>query len=63
MRKATLILAILIIFPLFIFTAIGQPPPPEPEATPIDGGLLALLIAGAVYGGKKFFKNKNQETE
>lgn len=38
--------------------AIAQPPPPPPQDIPIDGGLLFLLIAGAIYGGRKFYKNK-----
>ncbi len=29
------------------------PPPPPPDPVPIDGGALALLAAGAVYGYKK----------
>ena len=60
MRKIILTLIILfIIFPMFIQNAIGQPPPPPPQDIPIDGGLLFLLIAGLIYGGRKFYKNDN----
>ncbi|MFT7234222.1 MAG: hypothetical protein ACI8TA_003452 [Cyclobacteriaceae bacterium] len=29
--------------------------PPGPPATPIDGGLSLLLLAGGAYGAKKIF--------
>jgi len=58
MKKFTLILFLFILFPLFYQVAIAQPPPPPPQNIPIDGGLLFLLIAGAIYGGKKFYSSK-----
>ena len=58
MKKFIVLLLLFIVFPLFIQTAIAQPPPPPPQDIPIDGGLLFLLIAGAIYGGRKFYKNK-----
>ncbi|MBN2663380.1 MAG: hypothetical protein JXR68_06995 [Bacteroidales bacterium] len=61
MKKFTIVLFILILFPLFYQSAIGQPPPPPPQDIPIDGGLLVLLVAGIVYGGRKFYKNKLEE--
>lgn len=61
MKKFTIVLLILILFPLFYQSAIGQPPPPPPQDIPIDGGLFALLIAGVIYGGRKFYKNKLEE--
>ena len=30
-------------------------------AAPLDGGLTALLIAGAVYGGKKLLKKQKEK--
>jgi hypothetical protein len=60
MKKISGLIVLFIIFPLFIQSAIGQPPPPPPQDIPIDGGLFFLLIAGLVYGGKKFYK-KNKE--
>jgi hypothetical protein len=37
--------------------------PPDPEDTPIDGGLSLLLAAGVGYGVKKYrdSKKKNEE--
>ncbi|MCR9249371.1 MAG: hypothetical protein NXI20_03075 [bacterium] len=43
---------ILAVFPLF---AQGGPP-----ATPIDGGLTALLAAGGIYGIKKIRDHRKQ---
>ena len=39
--------------------------PPDPEDTPIDGGLTVLLAAGVAYGAKKYrdHKKKQQEDE
>jgi hypothetical protein len=49
----------------------GPPPPPSgasgggfacwpPPCIPIDGGISLLIAAGAIYGGRKLYKN-NQE--
>jgi len=48
------VLAILMLSPEFMESAIAQPPPPDvdPEV-PIDGGLTALLLAGLAYGARK----------
>lgn len=35
-------------------TANLDPGPPDPEDTPIDGGLALLLAAGALYGLHKY---------
>ena len=37
--------------------------PPDPQDTPIDGGLSLLLAAGAAYGVKKYrdSRKKNEE--
>jgi hypothetical protein len=32
----------------------GPPPPPPPVGVPLDGGITALLAAGAALGAKKF---------
>ena len=40
---------------LFIIPAFAQGGPP---ATPIDGGLSALLVAGGIYGVKKIRDRK-----
>lgn len=34
--------------------------PPDPEDTPIDGGLSLLLAAGSAYGIKKYRSYKKQ---
>ncbi len=63
--KILILLLILIVFPLFLSTSMGQPPPPPPQDIPIDGGLLALLLAGIGYGGRKIFmeEKKKRQTE
>jgi hypothetical protein len=54
-------LAILILttISLLPFTAIAQPGMPN-APVPLDGGLIALLAAGAAYGAKKY-RDKNQQ--
>ena len=50
-----------ILFVLISFVCIAQgsgpppPSPPPPPGLPIDGGILALLGLGLVYGIKKLF--------
>ena len=51
----------LILSPLFISVSVGQPPPPPPQDIPIDGGLLALLIAGIAFGGRKIYKEEKKK--
>ncbi len=52
------------LFPSFLPEAIGQPPPPPPEDIPLDGGLLFLIAAGVLYGGRKLYKSeKNKNIE
>jgi len=36
----------------------GPPPPTPPPGLPLDGGVLALLVAGFFYGIKKSLKKK-----
>ncbi len=45
-------LSIIVMFPV-------AAQPPAPPATPIDGGLSLLLIAGGAYGVKKMMDKKN----
>ena len=56
---------------LIAFNAIMVAPPPAPggpgcwppPCVPIDGGISILVIAGAVYGGKKlYFDNKKRKS-
>ena len=32
-----------------------------PPCIPIDGGISLLIAAGAIYGGRKLYKNKKEE--
>ncbi len=61
MKKILTVLTFFVVFPFFIISAIAQPPPPPPQPIPIDGGLLFLLIAGLIYGGRKFYKNNKNK--
>ena len=38
----------------------GPPPPGDPPAVPLDGGLIALIAAGGAVGYKKY-KQRNTE--
>jgi hypothetical protein len=52
----------------------GPPPPPSggggsggnfacwpPPCIPIDGGISLLIAAGAIYGGRKLYKNQQEK--
>jgi len=52
------------------FCLAGPPPNPTnggtpgcwpPPCIPIDGGISLLIAAGAIYGGRKLYKNKKEE--
>ncbi len=65
MKKVITILIISLLFiltPTVIKTVSAQPPPPPPKQIPIDGGLGALLVAGMIYGAKKIYENREQES-
>lgn len=53
-----------ILFVLISFVCVSQtsgpppPSPPPPPGLPIDGGILALLGIGLLYGAKKILKTK-----
>ncbi|MFN3528992.1 MAG: PID-CTERM protein-sorting domain-containing protein [Bacteroidia bacterium] len=57
--KHTLVLKAALLFTLCLIVsqvALAQPPPPvNPSAVPIDGGLSLLLAAGAGLGAKKMW--------
>lgn len=64
MNKYLTILGFVVLFilsPVFVQTAIAQPPPPDPQEIPIDGGLGFLLAAGVAYAAKRLYNNKDQE--
>lgn len=52
---------------LFVLICVSLPMitlaqgPPDPEDTPIDGGLSLLLAAGAAYGVKKYRDGKKKD--
>lgn len=54
---------------LFVLICVALPMitlaqgPPDPEDTPIDGGLSLLLAAGAAYGVKKYRDGKKVKEE
>lgn len=61
MRKAlfiTVLIFVLSVLPIFVKYAIGQPPVPDTQPIPIDGGLFLLIIAGATYGARKLYKQQ-----
>jgi hypothetical protein len=60
-RKALKTISVFyVLFALVMCTpAFAQPIPPTPTS-PIGGGLLMLLGAGAVYGIIRFFKEKRK---
>lgn len=55
-------------FSIFIFACLlisnlfaqGDDPIPPGAEIPIDGGILGLLAAGAVYGAKKIYDKRKQ---
>ena len=53
--KIIRIATILPVMLLFVVPAMAQGAPP---ATPIDGGLSLLLIAGGAYGAKKIYEKR-----
>ena len=72
-----LLIMILLASPLFtladnddpVFTTNGASStpngtgPPDPSDTPIDGGVGILLVAGAIYGVKKYRENILKKTD
>jgi len=71
---STMMIAALLMFPLFITAQTkdpGDPPggPGEPGGDPIGGGapigsgLVILLTMGAAYGGKKLYSLRKESIE
>lgn len=56
--KRSLLVIIFFVGSSYFEVIIAQPPPPTPKEIPLDGGLGALLLAGAAYAAKKMHKNK-----
>lgn len=61
MNKYSLILAsVVTLFSTAITFAQGLPPA-DGDGVPVDGGITALLVGGAIYGAKKLKEKKNQK--
>lgn len=43
------------------FAQMGMPVPPGSTEVPIDGGVLGLLAAGAIYGAKKIYDRRKAQ--
>jgi hypothetical protein len=57
MKKLITYIPLVFGFLLITQVALSQPPPPpQPEAVPIDGGVSVLLVAGALFGGNVTLK-------
>ena len=54
MRRKVFLIVGLILGLVFLTQILSaQPPPPDPQDIPIDGGLFVLLAAGLIYGAKE----------
>ncbi|MEQ8238610.1 MAG: hypothetical protein RIA69_05315 [Cyclobacteriaceae bacterium] len=53
-----LIIKISVLIPVFFLIAVPAMAQGAPPATPIDGGLSLLLIAGGAYGAKKIYEKR-----
>lgn len=58
MNKYSLLLATLLIVLVTTVTYAQGVPDPSGEGVPVDGGLTALLVGGAIYGAKKLKERK-----
>jgi len=61
MKKKALVL--IIVFMMFAVIGFSQPPPPDAEPIPIDGGLFTLLIAGIFFGGREVYKHEKDKSK
>ncbi len=50
--------ALFMIMFIIVGSAFAQGPPPPPPPLPIDGGVVALLVAGVLYGINKLRSKK-----
>ncbi len=61
LKKITIV--IILLFTIMPFAGIAQTGIPDPDDSPIDGGLSLLLAAGAAYGVKKYRDGKKKGKE
>jgi len=74
--KIKIIYTIIFLVVLTRFSLAGPPPPPPPPTgggpgggpacwpppcVPIDGGISLLIAAGALYSGRKLYKNQTSD--
>ncbi len=52
---------LILIFLSYALISQGQPPPPTPQAIPIDGNLLYLALGGAFLAYNNFHKTKTKK--
>jgi len=61
-KQKSFLLVVALFFTMSALFAVeggdGPPPPTVPVGLPVDGGIVALLVAGLFYGIKKSFKKK-----
>ena len=72
-RKNLFVVLLIVCFNILCNAAISPPPsgntPPSggsptcwpPPCIPIDGGISLLIAAGALYGGRKLYKNHQEK--
>jgi hypothetical protein len=68
MKKRELYTLLIVVICMAIPMVTLAQGPPDPNDTPIDGGLSLLIAAGAAYGVKKYkdgrkLKNNNEEPD
>ena len=61
MKKRDLYITILLLLCIALPMITLAQGPPDPEDTPIDGGLSLLIAAGAAYGVKKYRDGRKQD--
>ncbi len=61
MNKYNLFFATLLLVLVSTATYAQGVPDPTGDGVPVDGGLTALLVGGAIYGAKKLKERKNQK--
>ncbi len=63
MKKRDLYAAILMLICITTPLLTLAQGPPDPNDTPIDGGISLLLAAGTAYGVKKYREHKKKHNE
>ncbi len=63
MKKKELYTALIILICIALPQLVLAQGPPDPNDTPIDGGLSLLLAAGTAYGVKMYRQHKKKHNE